>query len=170
MPLKLNIGISKKVGLPNYGSLGASCHVEVELDSQLLARDPDEFQQQVQQSFEACSQAVQEELTRQVPAAQNGNAPGAVSDNQTANHVNGQSAGASASGGFQQGQSRSLSRRATAAQVRAIFAIANRQGVDLPHELHNRFGIDRPDDLSVGEASTFIDELQMLSDGSGGSR
>ena len=33
MPLKLNVGVSRKVGLPDYGSVGASCNVEVELDS-----------------------------------------------------------------------------------------------------------------------------------------
>ena len=41
MPMKLNVGLSKKVGLPDYGSLGASCHVELELDSTLLATDLD---------------------------------------------------------------------------------------------------------------------------------
>ena len=28
MPLRLNVGLSKKVGLPDYGSLEASCHVD----------------------------------------------------------------------------------------------------------------------------------------------
>ena len=35
MPLKLNVGVSRKVGLPDYCSAGASCNVEVELDSGL---------------------------------------------------------------------------------------------------------------------------------------
>jgi hypothetical protein len=39
MPLKLNVSLSKKIGLPDYGSLGASCHVEVELDGSLLEGD-----------------------------------------------------------------------------------------------------------------------------------
>ena len=43
MPLKLNVGLSKKIGLPDFGSLGASCHVEVELDGALLRTDLDGF-------------------------------------------------------------------------------------------------------------------------------
>ena len=45
--LKVSVGLSKKVGLPEYGSLGASCHVEVELDSALLQNDLEKFQQHV---------------------------------------------------------------------------------------------------------------------------
>jgi hypothetical protein len=72
MPLILNVGVSKKIGLPNYSSLGASCHVECELESALLDRDPDGFHERVQRVYAACRQAVQDELSRhQLPAAGN---------------------------------------------------------------------------------------------------
>jgi hypothetical protein len=35
MPMKLNVGLCRKVGQPDYGSLGASCNVEVELSGSL---------------------------------------------------------------------------------------------------------------------------------------
>jgi hypothetical protein len=34
--LKLHAGVSKKVGLPGYSSVSASCTIEAELDSSLL--------------------------------------------------------------------------------------------------------------------------------------
>ena len=60
--LKLNVGLSKKLGLPDYGSLGASCHVEIELDQSLIAGDPDGFQERVRRTFAVCSAAVDDEL------------------------------------------------------------------------------------------------------------
>jgi len=72
MPLILNVGVSKKVGLPNYSSLGASCHVECELESALLEHDLDGFHERVQRVYAACRHAVQDELARhQLPAAGN---------------------------------------------------------------------------------------------------
>lgn len=64
MPLKLNVGLAKKIGLPDYGSLGASCYLECELDGCLLTTNLDRFHEHVREAFVACSQAVEEELTR----------------------------------------------------------------------------------------------------------
>jgi len=64
MPMTLNVGLSKKVGLPDYGSVGASCSVQVELDAQLLREDLDGFHVQVCNAYAACRQAVQDELSR----------------------------------------------------------------------------------------------------------
>ena len=65
MPLKTTVGLCKKLGLPDYGSLGATCHVEFELDAEHVQQDLDTFHQQVQAAFVACRQAVQDELARQ---------------------------------------------------------------------------------------------------------
>ena len=62
MPLKLNVGISKTIGLPDYGSLGSTCHIEVEVDGRLIFDDLDGFHQKVRQAYVACAQAVNDEL------------------------------------------------------------------------------------------------------------
>ena len=65
MPLKLNVGLSRKVGLPGYGSLGASCSLEVELPSMMLSGDVEGLQRQIRNAYASCAQAVKEELARQ---------------------------------------------------------------------------------------------------------
>ena len=65
MPLKLSVGLTKKIGQPDYGSLGAAWHVELELDHGVLNGDPATFQQRARQAFTACCQAVNDELNRQ---------------------------------------------------------------------------------------------------------
>jgi hypothetical protein len=81
MPLKLNVGLSKKIGLPHYGSMGASCHVEVELDSTLLFADLDGFQEKVKRVYVACHQAVNDEIQRQQEAESLNGASAAANSN-----------------------------------------------------------------------------------------
>jgi hypothetical protein len=52
------------VGLPDYGSLGASCQLEVELDPSLAFNDTSILQQRICHLHGICRQAVQEELAR----------------------------------------------------------------------------------------------------------
>ena len=65
MSLTVNTGLSRKHGLPDYGSVGASWHVEFEVDPTLIDQDLAVFQAKVQGAFVACSQAVNDELARQ---------------------------------------------------------------------------------------------------------
>lgn len=65
MPLKLNVGISKKIGLPDYGSVGASCNVELEFDASLLGEDSSAFHDRVRRVYATCAQAVNDELASQ---------------------------------------------------------------------------------------------------------
>jgi hypothetical protein len=153
MPLTLNVGLSKKISLPDFGSLGASCHVEIELDGQLIQHDLEAFHRHVRQAYTACRQAVQEELARQEagdthPAGNNG-------------HTNGY--GANGNG---HARRRDNPRPATASQVRAIESIAKRQRIDLPLYLENHFRVHSASELTLTEASSLIDELK----GTGSSR
>src|SRR4051794_20452960 len=70
VPLKLNVSVSRKIGQPDYGSLGASCALELELNEGILHSDLDGFQRQVRDAYVACNQAVSDELSRhQAPPA-----------------------------------------------------------------------------------------------------
>ncbi len=97
MPLKLNVGICKKIGQPDYGSLGASCNLAVELDQSLIFDDLDAFQKRVTHAYTACREAVTEELARQQQGttsehAANNRAASAAPPNRPANgQSNGQS-------------------------------------------------------------------------------
>jgi hypothetical protein len=80
--------------LPDYWSLGASCHLEVELDHSLVTSDPDGFQERVRRTFAVCRQAVDGELARRhdsnecsdTAAATAANSGGAANGNGNGHH------------------------------------------------------------------------------------
>jgi hypothetical protein len=149
MSLKLTVGLAKKIGQPDYGSLGASCQLELELDQLLLEQPPDRFREQVQQAYAACSQAVHDELTRQQSLSAGDDRAPSRADHR-AGYSNGHSNGHSNS-----------PRPATPSQLRALAAIAARGRIDLASEVSQQFAGARPEDLSISQASQLIDRLKI---------
>lgn len=64
MPVTINVGLSKKIGMPDFGSLGATCNVSFEAEHGLLESNPEGFHRRVRSAFAACCQAVDAELSR----------------------------------------------------------------------------------------------------------
>jgi hypothetical protein len=155
MPLKLNVSVSKKVGQPDFGSLGASCSVEVELPHNVVFDDLEAFHRHARNVYVAATQAVNDELARHQPPATPAN--GRANGN---GHYNG-----NGSNDQRSGRAKTNGRKATASQVRALHAIASRQGLDLAVTLQERYGIEYAEDLAIGQASELIDELKGAATG-----
>ena len=146
MPVKLNIGLSRKVGEANFGSRGASVNLEVELDSGIIS-DQQRFQERVRALYAQARQSINAELD--LPSEGPAIEQPVVQRNGHASAHNGNGS-----------QSRQVAGSATQSQVRAIFAIARRQQVDPATVARERFNVERPEDLTIREASTLIDELK----------
>ena len=159
MPMRLNVGLSKKIGLPDYGSLGASANLELELDSGAIG-DPDRLRQQVRHLFGLAKASVEEELNQQQAGMPNAGGDAHSRDP----HNNGNRNGHTISNG--NGHSRhSNGRTATQSQVRAIKAIASRLRLDLSHQL-GHYGVSAVEDLGIQQASELIDTLKAPAGGS----
>ena len=153
MPMKLNVGLSRKVGEPNFGSRGASVNLELELDNGLV-EEPERLRERIRQLYQLAKASVDEELNGHAhQAGNNGDGQTAGFDQyRMTNNGNGSRNGHSSNGHGP--------RRATNSQVKAIHAIASRNRIDVTRLVQDRFNVQRPDDLSISDASTLIDQLK----------
>jgi len=103
MPMILHVGLTKKVGQPDYGSLAASCAVDFEADPRLLEGDLEGFHQRVRSVYAACRQAIQDELARQTdsqaPRGTNGEASAGRTSSTPGTNGNGEHANGHATNG-----------------------------------------------------------------------
>jgi len=134
--IKLNCGVSRKVGEPNYGSRGASINVELELES-AAAQDTQLLQGKIRGLFAIAKAAVDEELKRS--PASDGQSP----EESPASRTNGDS------------------RPASEAQLRAIKAICGRLGLDVDAQTRQQCGCGLAE-LLLPKASQLIDHLKGL--------
>ena len=79
MAMKIDVGVCKKVGLPDYGSAGAHCDITLEADISVL-NNPDEFQERVRHAYGLCRQAIKNELARLGGKAESQNSSNKASD------------------------------------------------------------------------------------------
>jgi hypothetical protein len=149
MAVKITAGFSRKVGEPNYGSRGASLHLEVELDRGVLD-DLGHFQAEVEEIFERAREAVDRELQR----------GGASTPLEPCEFANGHS--------HRESENGRPSRLATPNQIRAIQRMAQHRMVVLSQLLKTQFGGRTLEELSIMEASLLIERLQSLRTNDGG--
>jgi len=152
MPMKLNIGWQKKVGQPDFGSLGASCHLEVEVESSLV-REPDQLRERIKYLFDQAKQAVEEELNgsgtgNAISSGHNGNING--NSNGSAHNTNGNGHQATDK---QLGYARQLANQISGLGIRRL------------DELTNKMFSKPVTELTTLDASGLIDTLKQLKAG-----
>ena len=156
MPLRLHVRVSKKLGLSAYSSIGAICHLEVELDHGLLL-DPAAFRDRARDAFLAAEQAVDDELAR---LRVDGEPDEAMTRN---GHHQGHHASNGTPVARPEVRRNPTGKPATPSQVRAILSIARRQRADLDGLLCD-LGVTRPEELTLADASKLIDQLRAAAE------
>jgi hypothetical protein len=163
MPLKLNVGVSRKVGLPDYSSVGASCNLELELDTALLEKDLDGLHARIREAYVAAHKAVHDELARlQVPFDASAERP-SQRIVRTLPRTGYPRENGNGSSTCAQGDRSRVRKSATPNQVKAILAIARRQNAELGALLRQQYQVDQPNDLTIRQASELIDLLKSSS-------
>ena len=148
MAVRANVSFTQKHGQPDFGSVGAGCSLEFELDSTLLEKDSAALREQFDLAYLTCRQAVQQQLT---PFESSASVLSRVPEH---SNTNGQRP----------------SRPATRSQQRALWAICNHHGLNLEAVCRDEFDVSTADCLSISQASSLIDKLKNENTVSGGAR
>jgi hypothetical protein len=166
--MTIRTGLSKKIGLRDFGSLGATCEVTFEVSHSLLEDRLDTFHSKVQNAFTACRQCVQDELARQQVQAGGSNAsgnhanvdvpaaPAATSSNGNA-HANGNAHHNGATGHAASEKQMDFARQL----AKAIPGLGIRRLETLTQKMYGKSLVA----LTSMDASGLIDTLKSVKDG-----
>ena len=148
MPLKINVGLNRKIGEANYGSRGACVNFEVEVEPTLVEK-PDQLRERVRYLFQFAETSVEEELNGHgAPGAANPGRNGDASAHCTNSNGHGHQATDK-----QLGYARQL-----AGQVQGL-------GLRRLDELTNKMFSKPITELTTLDASGLIDMLKQLKAG-----
>ena len=172
MPVTINVGLSKKVGQPDFGSIGATCHVDFEVEQGLLQHDLEAFHRHVRNAYVACAQAVNDELARQegsgtashqTNGANNGHAAQASHNGNNGNgHANGNSQNTNGNGSRQTANMASEKQLSYARQLaKAIQGLGIRRLEELAQKMYHKPLVG----LTTLDASGLIDTLKAIKAG-----
>jgi hypothetical protein len=151
--MRLTVGLTKKRGLPGFGSVGALCQLE---SAEFAAGDRDEFERRVERAFDACRRAVEEELARHGYESKCGaDGPDAPGRDLSSRPPVGEQAVVPRPGQF-------AGPPATVKQRSALRAMTSARRLS-QEELGRVFGGKALDALTVSEASAAIERLQRRS-------
>lgn len=150
--MRLIVGLTKKVGLPGFGSVGATCQLEsAEFNAELGS---DDFERRSKRAFDVCRKAVEEEIARHGSKSPRNSEACNPSEPSSSNgspfpserSINGRPPG-------------NAGRPATIKQLNALRAMMTK--CRLSHgELNDVFGGKPFDALTIAEASAAIDRLK----------
>jgi len=158
MPLKASIGLSRKIGQENYGSLGANCQLEIELDASLIG-DAEAFNEKIRQLYALANQAVNDQLAGKTNG-NNGNSQANLNRNGNGNGNGAQPSNGHNGNGSNGGND---STPASNKQIKYLLDIARQR-----HDMNLRqtadyceqeVGVSDVYQLSKSQASVIIDRL-----------
>ena len=166
MTIKINVGVNKKIGLPDYGSAGSHCVIELEADNSVLD-NAEQFLLRVKNAYEMARASVEEELSHHRPsnAGRSGTTQSSQEPAQQQRQEYRQENRSNSSGS---GDNRYIAspkqQQFIASLVKAVKGLDWRK---LDKYCESKFGRD-VSQLSSKEASQLIDDLQAAKSGRGG--
>ena len=171
MTIKINVGVNKKIGLPDYGSAGSHCNIEIESDNSILD-NAEHFMQRVKNAYEVARMSVEEELshhrTTGTSTANTRAEPQQQRQEQRQEYR--QDYRSNDSGGYYGGGNTGANRIASAKQQQFIASLVKAvKGLDwktLDQYCNSKWG-HNTSQLSPKQASELIDDLQAAKAGRG---
>jgi hypothetical protein len=160
MPLILNVGSSRKAS-KDYNSTGVDLHLTAELPNDVVSQ-PEQIATAVNDLYELVHRLLDEQIDKL--AGQQSDRDGAraakrgTNSNGNGSRKNGHFASAKSNGSTRSNGQQD--RKLTQAQSRAIENMTRRLDEDANAWVEHEFGVNKVSDLTVRQASSFIDILK----------